>query len=57
MSRKGKGNFFVKFFGGKTDESKTSFYGIPNTNLDKYDKRNGRFKSRRKYGADGIPDE
>jgi hypothetical protein len=39
--------------GGKNDSGLTPLFGVPNTNLDTYDKRSGRFKSRRKYGNDG----
>ena len=53
MSRKQKRNFFRVFKGGKNDDGLTPLHGAPNTNLDTYDKRNGRFKSRRKYGNDG----
>ena len=53
MSRKRKYNFFHIFKGGKNDKVITDFKGVPNTNMDTYDKRNGRFKSRRKFGNDG----
>ncbi|MDE6441609.1 MAG: hypothetical protein K2L12_02525 [Clostridia bacterium] len=53
MSRKQKRNFFHLFKGGKDDKGTTPLHGAPNTNLDTYDKRNGRFKSRRKFGKDG----
>ena len=38
----------------KTDNRLTSLRGEPNTNLDTYSKSNGRFRNRRKYGADGY---
>lgn len=53
MGRKQKRNFFHIFKGGKDDKGITPLKGAPNTNLDTYDKRNGRLKSRRKYGKDG----
>lgn len=53
MSRKRKNNDFHVFKGGKNDKGHTPLYGAPNTNLDTYDKRNGRFKSRRKFGRNG----
>lgn len=53
MSRKQKRHFFHLFKGGKDDKGTTPLHGAPNTNLDTYDKRNGRFKSRRKFGKDG----
>lgn len=53
MSRKQKFNFFHLFKGGKSTERQTPLHGAPNTNLDTYDKRNGRFRSRRKFGQNG----
>lgn len=53
MSRKRKNNFFHIFKGGKDDKAVKPLQGAPNTNLDTYDKRDGRFKSRRKFGNDG----
>lgn len=53
MGRKQKYNFFHLFKGGKNDKRETPLHGAPNTNLDTYDKRNGSFKSRRKYGNNG----
>lgn len=53
MSRKRKNNDFHVFKGGKNDNGTTPLRGAPNTNLDTYDKRNGRFKSRRKFGRNG----
>lgn len=53
MSRKRKNYFFHIFKGGKDNNGTTPLKGAPNTNLDTYDMRNGRFKSRRKFGNDG----
>ena len=49
MGRKVKYNYFFKGKGFKTDKRVSSFKGEPNTNLDRYDKRNGKFVSRRKF--------
>lgn len=37
----------------KTDSPITPMKGEPNTNLDKYGKRDGKLRSRRKFGGDG----
>ena len=39
--------------GRKTDELRSPLVGPPNTNLDFYDKKTGKFIGRRKFGYDG----
>lgn len=40
--------------GRRTDELCSPIVGPPNTNLDFYDKKTGKFISRRKFGRDGT---
>lgn len=40
--------------GFKTDSKRTSVRGFPNTNLDTYNKNDGKLRGRKKYGADGF---
>lgn len=54
MSRKVKFPFFyVGKNKPKTDKRQSGFEGEANSNMDKYDKRNGKFVSRRKFDKDG----
>ncbi len=54
MSRKVKFPFFyVGKNKPKTDKRQSCFEGEANSNMDKYDKRNGKFVSRRKFDKDG----
>ena len=39
--------------GQKSDERYSPLVGVPNTNLDFYNKKTGKFTSRRKFGKDG----
>ena len=54
MSRKVKFNFFFVGKDYRTDKRLTSLKGPANTNIDKYDKRTGKFVSRRKFNKFGI---
>ena len=55
MGRKHKPNKF--FHIGKNvpanDKYQTPFKGEPNSNLDTYEKKTGRFRARRKFGSNG----
>ena len=54
MGRKPKFNFFfIRKGKPKTNERLTEFEGEPNSNMDKYDMRNGKFVSRRKFNNEG----
>ncbi len=54
MSRKRKNNqFYVGKGGYKTDKGWKPMRAEPMSNIDTYDKRNGKFKSRRRFGKDG----
>lgn len=46
-------NFYIGK-GVKSDERLSPIQGVPNTNLDTYSKKDGKFKGRRKFGEDGF---
>ncbi len=55
MSRKRKNNqFYWSKDVPKTDNGRKPFVGSPNSNMDTYDKKDGRFSSRRRFGNDGY---
>ena len=54
MGRKPKFSFFfVRKGKKKVNERITDFNGAPNSNMDKYDMRNGKSVSRRKFNSKG----
>lgn len=48
------GKIFYKKSGKVADEGVNEFEGEPNTNMDMYRKRDGKFHRRRKFGKDGY---
>lgn len=55
MSRKRKNNqFSIGKNVPKNDSGRKPMYGAPNSNLDTYNKKDGTFRSRRKYGQSGY---
>ncbi len=48
------GKLFYKSKGKITDKGVNDYEGEPNTNMDIYRKRDGRFHRRRKFGKDGY---
>ena len=55
--KKKENRFFHLGKGIRTDERLTPRKGVPNTNLDTYDKVTGRFHNRKKYGSDGSAEK
>ena len=51
---KGEYKSFYISKGVKSNSQRTPIKGYPNTNLDSYNIKTGRFKSRRKFGPDGY---
>lgn len=52
--KKVKTKIFQQGKGRRSDELHSPLEGPPNTNLDFYDKKTGKFISRRKFGQDGT---
>ncbi len=55
MSRNRVNNQFYVGKGYKSDKGRKPTTGAPNSNTDTYNKKDGKFKTRRRYGSDGYP--